>query len=378
MPEVIFEWVNKGFTLLYGYTLNEYIEKKGNNITLTSSNPDFYKIFKRCIEQKVSITYTSKSFTKDEREIWVQTTLTPVLDNNDKITKFISIDSDITKMKQVENELETQRDQIEEQRDYINSQNIEITSSIYYAQNIQAALLPPQKFFTKIFPESFIFYKPREIVSGDFYWLSQKQDKIYVAAADCTGHGVPGALLSMLGTAFLTEIINENDKIKPSEVLSELRDYVGNSLHQTGEMGEMTDGLDISIISIDKHNNTLEFAGAMNPLFLVKKTNNNYSLTEIKGDRISIGVYEFKDMSFTNHKLKLQKDDTFYILTDGYTDQFGGENDEKFKKKRFKNVLLEMQYYSMNEQKEILIETFNKWKGANDQVDDILVIGIRV
>ncbi len=140
----------------------------------------------------------------------------------------------------------------------------------------------------------------------------------------------------------------------------------------------MNDGLDISIISIDKNNNTLEFAGAMNPLFLMKKINNNYSLTEIKGDRISIGVFELKDMPFTNHKLKLQKDDTFYILSDGYTDQFGGDNDEKFKKKRFKNVLLEMQHHPMNEQKEILIETFNKWKGANDQIDDILVIGIKV
>lgn len=272
-------------------------------------------------------------------------------------------------------EIETQRDEIEIQRDTLAKQKQEITDSIHYASRIQAAVLPPQEFINKILPHNyFILYKPRDIVSGDFFWISQKENKTVITVADCTGHGVPGAFMSMLGISFLNEIVNANNVLDANMILNELRDHVIKALHQTGESGENKDGMDIALCVIDFDRKKLQFSGAYNPLYLIR----NKELLHFKADKMPIGIYFKGDQSFTNQEIEFQKGDTIYVFSDGYVDQFGGEKNSKFKSKQFKELLVNIQIKSMTEQKEILDQTIEKWKGENEQIDDILVMGIKL
>jgi ligand-binding sensor domain-containing protein/serine phosphatase RsbU (regulator of sigma subunit)/ABC-type amino acid transport substrate-binding protein len=269
-------------------------------------------------------------------------------------------------------EIKIQRDLATSQRDMIAEQKKSITDSIIYAEKIQQSLLPPINFLKKILPEYFILFKPRDIVSGDFYWISEKRSKIYLAAADCTGHGVPGAFMSMLGIAFLNEIVNKYEDIGPDEVLNLLRDNIVISLKQTGQVGGSRDGLDMSLIVIDKKQNKVNFAGANNPLYYFR----NGVLNEIKGDVMPIGIDD-KMASFVKHVFDIQTSDTLYIFSDGYSDQFGGPMNKKFMYKSFKRLLTKIQSEPMSEQVGILDETIEHWKGENDQTDDMVVIGIR-
>jgi len=256
----------------------------------------------------------------------------------------------------------------------IAKQKQEITDSIQYAKRIQNAVLPPVDQIKKSFPEHFIFFKPRDIVSGDFYWMRQINNYAVIAAADCTGHGVPGAFMSMLGISFLNEIIRRKDITQAHDVLTELRKYVKSSLRQTGKEGEAKDGMDISLCIIDLEKRIMQFSGAYNPLFLFR----NGELLVTKADKMPIGIHIKEKDNFTNHLIELQKDDVFYLFSDGYPDQFGGENNEKYKMKRFKNLLTEIHIKPMDAQKEILSETLTKWQGDIEQIDDITIIGIRI
>jgi len=253
-------------------------------------------------------------------------------------------------------------------------QKKQITDSIEYASRIQTAILPPGDYINKIIPDHFILYKPRDIVSGDFYWITHKDGKIIVAAVDCTGHGVPGAFMSMLGFAFLNEIVNKEKELKANEILNQLRNYVKKSLHQTGKDDEAKDGMDIALCIIDSENLRMQFSGAYNPLYLVR----NKELITIKGDRMPIGIYIAEKESFTNHETEIRKGDTIYIFTDGYIDQFGGPQTQKYKTAPFRDLLESNQDKSMAEQKKILEDSFEKWKGDHDQIDDVLVIGIKI
>jgi len=253
-------------------------------------------------------------------------------------------------------------------------QKKQITDSIEYASRIQTAILPPGDFITKLIPQHFIFFKPRDVVSGDFYWVTHKNNKMIIAAVDCTGHGVPGAFMSMLGFAFLNEIVNKEIDLNANIILNQLRNYVKKSLHQTGKENETKDGMDAALCIIDKENQELQFAGAYNPLYLIRDN----KLEQIKGDRMPIGIYVHEKESFTNHIIKLQENDIIYLFTDGYADQFGGPNGKKFRNSAFKNLLTAIHDKSMKEQKEILEKTFYEWKGNREQIDDILIIGIRI
>ncbi|MEA3316534.1 MAG: tetratricopeptide repeat protein, partial [Bacteroidota bacterium] len=253
-------------------------------------------------------------------------------------------------------------------------QKKQITDSIEYASRIQTAILPPGDFISKLIPQHFILFKPRDVVSGDFYWLTHKNNKMIVAAIDCTGHGVPGAFMSMLGFAFLNEIVNKDEELQANAILNQLRNYVKESLHQTGKYGETKDGMDAALCIIDKQNLELQFSGAYNPLYLIR----NEKLQQIKGDRMPIGIHVFEKESFTNHRIKLNKNDLIYLFTDGYTDQFGGPNMKKFHNTPFKNLLVSIHQKSMKEQKEILERNYYEWKGNHEQIDDILIIGIRI
>lgn len=253
-------------------------------------------------------------------------------------------------------------------------QKRQITDSIEYASRIQTAILPPGDYISRVIPDHFIFYKPRDIVSGDFYWITPKDGKIVVAVVDCTGHGVPGAFMSMLGFAFLNEIVNKDPELKASNILNELRDYVKESLHQTGKENEAKDGMDIALCVIDPKHNKLQYAGAYNPLYLIR----NEEFISLKADRMPIGIHIIEKESFTNHVMDIQKGDIIYIFTDGYIDQFGGPKSSKFKIGPFKDKLISIKDKSMKEQKEILETDFYKWKGNRDQIDDVLIMGIKI
>ena len=260
----------------------------------------------------------------------------------------------------------------------ISRQNREITDSISYAQRIQSAMMPPEGIFNELLDEAFIFYKPRDIVSGDFFWIRQVNNFIVLAAADCTGHGVPGAFMSLLGISFLNEIVQRREITQASEILNELRRQIKQSLRQHGQPDETKDGIDMALCAIDQKNRTMQYAGAFNPLYLIREEKSNAELIEFKADRMPLGYYQGKDRAFTNHEIKLEIGDTFYIFSDGFIDQKGGPEQKKFMSKKFKNLLLGIHHLPLFDQKNILEKTLTGWMGEQPQIDDILVVGVRV
>ncbi len=272
------------------------------------------------------------------------------------------------------NEIEKQRDLAHRQRDRIAIQNKEIRDSIKYARRIQTAILPPGDYLSDKLPHRFVLYLPKDIVSGDFYWLSETQGKIIVTVADCTGHGVPGAFMSMLGTAFLNEIVNKSKIFHPNEILNRLRTQVITSLRQKGELGGSQDGMDIAMYVLDMKNKSLEFAGANNPLLIFR----NKELRIIKGDKMPIGIHTYAERPFSSHVMEIQPDDVLYVFSDGYADQFGGPDQKKFMVKQLKNLLTDIHELEMEKQRDILENTFLEWKGKNPQIDDILILGVKI
>jgi serine phosphatase RsbU (regulator of sigma subunit) len=270
-------------------------------------------------------------------------------------------------------EIQKQRDIAESQRDQIAYQKKHITDSIEYALRIQTALLPSLELFSdKI--DHFVLYKPRDIVSGDFYWVAEIQESRHIIiAADCTGHGVPGAFMSMLGVSFLNEIILNKRIWQPDQVLNSLREDVIRSLKQMEETSNVRDGMDMCVCLLDQENKTLQFAGANNPLWIISSG----ELSEIKGDKMPVAIHESM-RPYTNHWIDLKTGDTFYIFSDGFADQFGGPNQKKFLSKNFKKTLGELQKKSMLEQGADLDSIFEEWRKDVEQIDDVTVIGVRV
>jgi len=262
---------------------------------------------------------------------------------------------------------------IEKQKLLVEEKNKEITQSLHYARHIQAAVLPNQKNIAALLKNHFILYLPKDIVSGDFYSVLQNKDKVIVAAADCTGHGVAGAFMSMIGTSLINHLVNEKNITNPAVILDELNEGIINSLKQ--RQGDSNDGMDIGLCSIDFKENKLLFAGANRPLWLFR----NEEIKVIKPDKFPIGGMQVDHKNkYTAHSIDLLPNDTIYIFSDGYSDQFGGEQGKKMMSKRFKQYLQVMQHLPMDKQKEQLEQLFNSWKGNHEQVDDVLVVGIRV
>ncbi|MCX6335622.1 MAG: SpoIIE family protein phosphatase [Bacteroidia bacterium] len=296
---------------------------------------------------------------------------------------------------QLEKTVAERTSQLKATLNVVNAQKVEIeavnsqmTDSINYAKYIQSAILPQKELLDAYLKEYFILFNPRDIVSGDFYWATSIEGLSVIAAVDCTGHGVPGAFMSMLGAALLNEIINKEYITHPGVILRRLRKEIIRSLHQRGETGELKDGMDISICTIDFVNMKLQFAGANNPLYLVRKRDGKRIdtrtfiesekniLYEIKGDRMPISIHESMK-EFTTHEIEIIKGDVLYLFSDGFADQFGGRDGKKLHYMTFKKILLEHTGESMEEQKLSLEKTFFDWKGDLSQVDDVLVVGIR-
>jgi serine phosphatase RsbU (regulator of sigma subunit) len=272
-------------------------------------------------------------------------------------------------------EIEAQRDLVVLQMDTISHQKQQLTDSIEYAYRIQCAVLPPDYYINQCLPNSFILYLPKDVVSGDFYFIEKLCGKTIVAAVDCTGHGVPGAMMSVIGYNLLNHAVKINKITKPSEILSFLDIGVTEVLRQFHNESGVKDGMDLSILCIDQQTLTFEFAGAYNSIYYI----HNKQLSEEKADKFEIGVNEdgVADV-YTNHIIKLSKGDMVYMFTDGYADQFGGPLGKKFKYKQLEESLIEICEEPMDIQKQKISKKFFDWKGKEEQVDDVLLIGIRV
>ncbi len=280
-------------------------------------------------------------------------------------------------------EISSQRDYAERQRDMIIAQKDELTDSIIYAKRIQMAMLPDISIVKRNTSDSMLLFMPKDIVSGDFYWATEVDNFLIFCVADCTGHGVPGGFMSMLGISFLNEIVSKHRQKIPNLILHNLRETVISSLNQRDMAGSSNDGMDIAIACIDKNTKRLYFAGANNSLIIYRQSEEDP--IELKGDKMPIAIYpRMKD--FTLQSIDLKSEDAIYLYTDGYADQFGGPNGKKFMMRNFKNLLKEIHFMPMIEQREILNSTIRQWmrghtkhhSAVNAQIDDITVLGIRI
>ena len=268
-------------------------------------------------------------------------------------------------------EIEKQRDLAAAQRDQIAYQKKHITDSIMYAKRIQTALIPSLELFSDKL-EHFVLYKPLAIVSGDFYWVSTRGNLQVIISADCTGHGVPGAFMSMLGVTMLNEIVNGKNIVMPDQIIDQLRQGIIKSLKQVAEEDSVKDGMDISVCVVDFDKNLLWYSGANNPLYLIR----GGELMHYRADKMPVAIH-YKMDPFTLHRIELQKGDTFYIFSDGYSDQFGGPRQKKFMSMQLKETLVSLSGKPMLQQGERLDEIFENWKGESPQVDDVILIGVR-
>jgi tetratricopeptide (TPR) repeat protein len=296
-------------------------------------------------------------------------------------------------------EIEAQRDLVMEKNELILAAKKEIEDSIIYAKNIQHAVLPSDQFRAEILPEHFIFWRPRNIVSGDFFWMKKLKNFVVITIADCTGHGVPGAFMSMLGLMFLNEIVTTRSLDSSGLILNKLREKIKTSLHQSGKEGEAKDGMDISFFIIDTDTYELQYSGAFNPLYVVREKSKvqdvskietdgikacysldescNAVLFEIKADRQPIAIYSY-EKPFTTNIFQLENGDCIYSFTDGYPDQFGGEEGKKLNAKRFKELFLRIYQQPIPEQYNLVDKNFYEWMGSMEQVDDVLLMGLKI
>jgi serine phosphatase RsbU (regulator of sigma subunit) len=289
------------------------------------------------------------------------------------------------RQKQLANKIITQqKNEVEEQKHLVEEKNKEITDSINYAKRIQSAILPQPRLVKEYFKDSFILYKPKDIVAGDFYWFEVIEDLIFFAAADCTGHGVPGALVSVVCHNALNRSVKEFALTNPAEILNKTREIVIAEFEKSDE--DVKDGMDISLCAINLESNILQWSGANNPLWILSKNNEELGnapgselveVIETKPDKQPIGKFAFaKD--FTKHEFQLHKGDEIYIFTDGFQDQFGGEKGKKYKVSRLRELLIALNLQTMDEKRTKIEEAFRDWKGELDQVDDVCIIGVRI
>lgn len=264
-------------------------------------------------------------------------------------------------------------EEISRQKSELQTKNRHITDSIFYAGRLQRAVLPSEKGLGRWLPDSFIYFEPKDIVSGDFYWFSQRNNRLMVAAVDCTGHGVPGALISMIGSNILNELVNKEGLTEPAAILQDMNRKMKRLLQNSESGATANDGMDLSLCSIDLSARVLHFAGAHRPLIFVR----NGMLHEVKGSHVSIGGFSDFDAEFEEHRIDIEAGDAFYIFSDGYADQFGGPNNRKYLNRNFKELLLSTSNLPMAEQHKAVVNEHRNWRNTNEQIDDILVIGFR-
>lgn len=372
-------WVNEGFTRLFGYNFEEYKEKAGISIFEISSNPKIRSLVAECIENKTSVNYQTENLSSDLRLIWTQTTITPIFDDKNKISKLIAIESDICKLKLAEKEIEKQKTELENKNELLNINNENIKASIRYAQTIQQALLPDMKKIMDF--EIGILFKPRDIVSGDFYWHTKISENgiIYnfLAVVDCTGHGVPGAFMSMIGISLLNEIVNEKRIIETEKILHFLNSRIISALNQ--EYTSNADGMDLCFVRINNKNSESEinYSGAKRPLIYfdsIKK-----SIEKISGSRKSIGgiSYRNNELGYDNHSFILSENSILYLTTDGFIDQ-NTENRKRIGTPKLLEILNHISKETLTNQFKFLENLISKIMQKEEQRDDITILGIKI
>jgi len=307
--------------------------------------------------------YISKPWNRDELKITIDRAL--------EVSKLKKLNKTLIEdLKEANQNLEQK---VKERTRKIEQQRNNITDSIQYASRIQNALLPQGEEMLSLLPHHFILNKPKDIVSGDYFWISHVKHSMIVAVADCTGHGVPGAFMSIMGINFLNEIVNTLETIRANEILNKLRGKLIKSLRQSGNKDETKDGMEIALCVIDFDSNKLQYAGAFRPMYLLR----NEELFIIQGDKMPIGIYNENEASFTNKEMQFIKNDIIYLFSDGYVDQIGGPNRKTFRSKKFKKLLLKIHQMPLDEQKAILEKESDEWRRDIEQIDDIMVMGIR-
>jgi serine phosphatase RsbU (regulator of sigma subunit) len=285
----------------------------------------------------------------------------------------ISLISKMAGTKRLLIEKEQALDLVARQKEILELREKSITDSLIYAKRIQEARLPSEEYFRNNIASSFIFFRPKDIVSGDFYWIGEKNGKIYVVAADCTGHGVSGALMSMIGLEIIEKAIVEENIEIPSDILGALNKGLEKTFSREKNIGTIIrDGMDAGICIIDKKKRKIFYAGAFFPLYLIR----NSGLIQINGDKIIIGMNTF-NLPYTDHEIDIQENDILYMFSDGYADQFGGKENKKFMYRRLRYLLLNIHEFDVKDQKFILDENIMTWMGTNAQVDDMMIIGFR-
>lgn len=356
------EYVNESFVRRHKLNMAELKQLYGETIFEFSNNGNIRQIVSEAISTRRAVSYESHNQKiESEEEIWESSTLTPIFGDDGVLRKLIIIDSDVT--------------QIKRQEQIIRQKNKDITDSIEYASRIQKSILPARQLIRKHLPELSMVYLTKDIVSGDFYWFDHFGEFSIIAAIDCTGHGVPGAFMSLIGYSLLNRIVNEKQITDPAQILLELNNGIIGALHRSEQISR--DGMDVAICKIYHGKNKLDYAGALRPLWIINKTN----VTEIKPDKIPIGTKpqdRKTEIHYTTHTVEVQPGDSFYIFTDGYADQFGGPLQKKFNAVRLKELLTNCAQYDFEVQEQMIKDEHRKWRGNTEQVDDILIIGFRV
>lgn len=395
------EWVNNGFTRVTGFTKKQFSEKYGQKFEKIINNKRIYDLIIDSIAKQISASFEIPLFTRNSRKIWLQINFAPTYEN-EKLKNIVVIASDITTLKQAEMEIHLQKQELERQRNFAVDQkdkvekkqlmlqfamksieekkqvlevkNKEITDSIEYAKHIQRTIMPSPKQIKTYLPESMIYYNPKDIVSGDFYWLEHMYNRVLFSAVDCVGHGVPGAFMSIVGYNMLNQIVNEYGLVQPHKILRKLNQMIyEKSKDMQNESSSIKLGMDLVLCNYDPQTRKLEFSGVKNPLYYIS----NNQIMQIKSDRIILGAEEFLNYRFQKQTLTMHPGDVIYIFSDGFADQFGGKYNKKFKYKPFRELLLSIHNQPIKEQIEILKETFLTWKGLEDQVDDVIVFGVK-
>ncbi len=291
-----------------------------------------------------------------------------------KVRSALNLVHKIKEIQKQKEELEILNAEIKAQHDKIAQQRKDIIDDIKHSKRFQKAIFPSDADLKKVFSDYFLLNLPKNIVSGDFYWTGENEAGTIIAIGDCSGHGISGAFMTMVGTAFLNDILIMNTAVNANEILFQLREMVMKLLKQQREDSEAADGMDVSLVIINKKKNQIQFCGANNPLYLIRDN----KILVYKGDRMPIGIHFNFDQPFTNHLIDIKKGDIYYLFTDGYADQFGGVHNKKLRYNQFQEILLNIHKKSFREQNQQLIRTLDQWKGNNEQVDDILILGFRI
>lgn len=382
-----FEWVNAGFTRFFGYTLQLLRNERDENIVNVSGNKSIRNILFKCVSNKQTIVFENESHTRSGKVIATQTTLTPILNEKGDVTQLVAIYSDINKLKEQEaairsqnEELLMQKNTLEMQKNQIEEQTKSIKKGIDYAQTIQQTILPPNEFIQKYF-DCFVLFRPKDIVSGDFYWFSTAQDgdKNYqfIGDFDCTGHGVPGAFMSLIGNRVLNEVINVRNTYSPRDIMDALNTGIIKALKQ--EQSTNNDGMDTCLCRVEQiaeHDYKVVFCGAKRPLYYLPS--DAEEVQQLKGDRKSIGGTQKKrgNIQFTDQEIILHSGDSMFLCSDGISDQCDHER-KKFGSDRFVNMIYQYRNEPMEHQGELFSKELDDFRGSEEQRDDISVIGIK-